>query len=62
MARFIARTQQKYTQRGGMRPFGVSCMLAGFGTDGAPQVYMIRYVMARYCITYTIVLRVAVGT
>eukprot|EP00953_Heterococcus_sp_UTEX-ZZ885_P042494 21585-Heterococcus_DN1.PRE.2 len=39
MARFIARTQQKYTQRGGMRPFGVSCMLAGFGTDGAPQLY-----------------------
>jgi 20S proteasome alpha/beta subunit len=39
MARFIARTQQKYTQRGGMRPFGVSCMLAGFGTDGKPQVY-----------------------
>ncbi|KAG5187147.1 proteasome subunit alpha type 7-1 [Tribonema minus] len=39
MARFIARTQQKYTQRGGMRPFGVSCMLAGFGTDGQPQLY-----------------------
>jgi 20S proteasome subunit alpha 4 len=39
MARFIARTQQKYTQRGGMRPFGVSCMIAGFDTDGQPQLY-----------------------
>jgi Proteasome subunit len=43
MARFIARTQQKYTQRGGMRPFGVSCMLAGFGTDGAPQVHTMLF-------------------
>mmetsp|Transcript_1738 Transcript_1738/g.2343 ORF Transcript_1738/g.2343 Transcript_1738/m.2343 type:complete len:251 (-) Transcript_1738:252-1004(-) len=39
VARFIARTQQKYTQRGGMRPFGVSVMLAGFSTDGSPQIY-----------------------
>lgn len=39
MARFIARTQQKYTQRGGMRPFGVSCMLAGFSPTGEAQLY-----------------------
>ncbi|CAM9843676.1 unnamed protein product [Heterosigma akashiwo] len=39
VARFVARTQQKYTQRGGMRPFGVSVMLAGHGVDGAPQLY-----------------------
>jgi 20S proteasome subunit alpha 4 len=39
VARFIASTQQKYTQRGGMRPFGVSSMLAGFSSDGQPQIY-----------------------
>lgn len=40
MARFIAKTQQKYTQRGGVRPFGVSSMLAGFSSDGSPQLYL----------------------
>ena len=40
MARFIAKTQQKYTQRGGVRPFGVSSMLAGFANDGSPQLYL----------------------
>ncbi|CAM9245165.1 unnamed protein product, partial [Sphacelaria rigidula] len=39
VARFIARTQQRYTQRGGMRPFGVSSILAGFSADGQPQIY-----------------------
>jgi len=38
MARYIAKTQQSYTQRGGVRPFGVSSMLAGFAADGRPQV------------------------
>lgn len=41
IARFIARTQQRYTQRGGVRPFGVSSILAGFNTDGSPQIYQI---------------------
>jgi len=41
IARFIARTQQRYTQRGGVRPFGVSSILAGFNADGAPQIYQI---------------------
>ena len=40
MARFIAKTQQKYTQRGGVRPFGVSSMLAGISNDGQPQLYL----------------------
>lgn len=40
MARFIAKTQQRYTQRGGVRPFGVSSMLGGFGIDGSPQLYL----------------------
>ena len=40
MARFIAKTQQSYTQRGGVRPFGVSSMIAGFDSNQAPQLYL----------------------
>jgi 20S proteasome subunit alpha 4 len=40
MARFIAKTQQSYTQRGGVRPFGVSSMIAGFTADGRPSLFL----------------------
>jgi 20S proteasome subunit alpha 4 len=40
MARYIAKTQQSYTQRGGVRPFGVSSMIAGFDSNQAPQLYL----------------------
>lgn len=40
MARYIAKTQQSYTQRGGVRPFGVSSMLAGFDSNKNPQLYL----------------------
>lgn len=40
MARFIAKTQQKYTQRGGVRPFGVSSMIAGVGDKNEPLLYL----------------------
>lgn len=40
MARYIAKMQQSYTQRGGVRPFGVSSMIAGFDPAKAPQLYL----------------------
>ena len=40
MARYIAKIQQSYTQRGGVRPFGVSSMIAGFGIDKSPALYL----------------------
>jgi len=39
MARHIAKIQQKYTQRGGRRPFGISIVLAGHDRDGSPHLY-----------------------
>ena len=38
IAKFTGETQQKYTQRGGVRPFGISTFLSGF-TDGRPVLY-----------------------
>jgi 20S proteasome subunit alpha 4 len=39
ITRYIAQVQQRYTQSGGVRPFGISTLIAGFDLDGIPQLY-----------------------
>eukprot|EP01059_Diplonema_ambulator_P002900 TRINITY_DN12500_c0_g1_i3.p1 TRINITY_DN12500_c0_g1~~TRINITY_DN12500_c0_g1_i3.p1 ORF type:complete len:246 (+),score=78.78 TRINITY_DN12500_c0_g1_i3:78-815(+) len=40
LARFIAHLQQRYTQSGGRRPFGVSTIIAGIDASGKHSLYM----------------------
>merc|ERR1712130_418477 len=39
ITRYIAGVQQKYTQSGGMRPFGISTLIVGFDTSNEPHLY-----------------------
>ena len=39
IARFIAETQQSYTQKGGVRPFGISTFMTGF-EGKEPKLYV----------------------
>ncbi|EOR01166.1 hypothetical protein E3P92_01757 [Wallemia ichthyophaga] len=41
ITRHIAQIQQKYTQSGGVRPFGISCLLSGFDPyENTPKLYL----------------------
>ncbi|SCU78959.1 LAMI_0A06722g1_1 [Lachancea mirantina] len=40
LTRYVAGVQQRYTQSGGVRPFGVSTLIAGFDpSDTTPRLY-----------------------
>ncbi|KAI8921246.1 putative PRE6-20S proteasome subunit [Powellomyces hirtus] len=39
ITRYIAGVQQKYTQSGGKRPFGISTLIIGFDADMVPKLY-----------------------
>jgi 20S proteasome subunit alpha 4 len=39
ITKYIAGVQQKYTQSGGVRPFGISTLIVGFDPLGTPQLY-----------------------
>ncbi|EGG22055.1 proteasome subunit alpha type 7 [Cavenderia fasciculata] len=39
IAKYIAGIQQRYTQSGGVRPFGISTLIVGFDSDGTPRLF-----------------------
>ena len=41
MTRYIAGVQQRYTQSGGVRPFGISTLIVGFDPLGRPALYQV---------------------
>merc|ERR1711871_727113 len=39
ITKHIASVQQRYTQSGGVRPFGISTLICGFDHDGPPRLF-----------------------
>eukprot|EP01024_Parvocaulis_polyphysoides_P060911 TRINITY_DN668_c0_g1_i1.p1 TRINITY_DN668_c0_g1~~TRINITY_DN668_c0_g1_i1.p1 ORF type:complete len:265 (-),score=53.60 TRINITY_DN668_c0_g1_i1:99-854(-) len=39
ITKYLAGVQQKYTQSGGVRPFGISTLTIGFDPEGAPLLF-----------------------
>lgn len=40
IARYIAGIQQKYTQKGGVRPFGLCTLIIGIDKESKPRLYL----------------------
>eukprot|EP00828_Plagiopyla_frontata_P006861 TRINITY_DN130_c0_g1_i1.p1 TRINITY_DN130_c0_g1~~TRINITY_DN130_c0_g1_i1.p1 ORF type:complete len:232 (-),score=36.55 TRINITY_DN130_c0_g1_i1:120-815(-) len=41
MSKYVAQTMQKFTQKGGVRPFGISLLLAGFDSSKKPRLFQV---------------------
>lgn len=41
MARYVSKILQKYTQKGGSRPFGLSMYISGMTLDGQPKLFQL---------------------
>eukprot|EP00658_Telonema_sp_P-2_P056542 TRINITY_DN449_c0_g1_i1.p1 TRINITY_DN449_c0_g1~~TRINITY_DN449_c0_g1_i1.p1 ORF type:complete len:295 (+),score=98.35 TRINITY_DN449_c0_g1_i1:87-971(+) len=39
ITKHVASVQQKYTQSGGVRPFGISILICGHDSDGTPRLF-----------------------
>lgn len=39
ITRTLGQTQQRFTQRGGVRPVGIATIIGGVGADGVPQLW-----------------------
>ena len=55
LVRDTASVMQEYTQSGGVRPFGVSLLVAGYDDDG-PQLYQVRHLKSCCVQTFTLIL------
>jgi len=42
MSRYVSSFVQKYTQKGGARPFGMSMFVGGINPNGDPKLFLIQ--------------------